>query len=123
MVSATFGFVRSAATLADFGTVPIRTRSPSVQKPIGMTRGSPSRPTYAIRAGSGPLSSCCAYGLARMLMISSVVMLGASSRRCVHIGGRSCQQFLDTDIEGSHLRLQVRPPEARFADQAVIAAT
>src|SRR5215204_6139885 len=46
-----------------------------------MTRGSPSRPLYAIRAGSGPLSSCCAYGLARISVISSFVMMVILSSR------------------------------------------
>ena len=75
IVSATFGFVRSAATLADLDAVAITIRSPSVQKPIGIARGSPSTPMYAIRAGSGPFSSCWAYGLASTAAISSLVMV------------------------------------------------
>ncbi len=83
MVSATFGFFRSAATLADFGTVAITICSPSHQNPIGIARGSPSSPVYAIRAGSGPLSNSCEYGLARIAVISSLVMIRILPREVV----------------------------------------
>src|SRR6478735_2227562 len=95
MVSATFGFVRRAATLADFGTVAITIRSCSVQKPIGTTRGAPSRPMYANRAGSGPLSNCWAYGLARVSAILSavIVVMVFSVQGRVHPGDEAVIRF------------------------------
>src|ERR1700759_4102654 len=95
MVSATLGFVRRAATLADFGTVAITTRPGSAQKPMGMTRGSQSRPMYANRAGSGPLSNCWAYGLARVSAIfwAVIVVMVFSVQGRVHHGDEAAIRF------------------------------
>src|SRR6266545_6565366 len=84
MVIATRGFCRSARTFADAGTVAMTSRDPSQWKGIGITRGPPSRPVYASRAGNDAPSSCCEYGLASTSATSCLFIFGSSSSVGTH---------------------------------------
>jgi len=88
MVSATFGFAASAFTLYAFEAVHMTIR-PSFQKnPIGIARGYPSVPLYAIRAGIAEPSNSCASGSFITALTCSWRML-ISFRRA---GGSKCTQ-------------------------------
>src|ERR671932_2957001 len=62
MVRATFGRSASALTFGAVGAVQTTMSVPVHQNPIGITRGNPSGPAYASRAGSGDWSRASAAG-------------------------------------------------------------